>query len=108
MNPGDDLPTCFTKSHTAMDLVECHHTPNAELEKYRANRRGGDEEQNEEGIDKESIEEQKDDEDIIEEEIEEGNDDDTIEEQKEDNYDSMFIDSEESTESDNDLQTTAI
>ena len=53
------------------------------------------------------VEEQKDEEDIIEEEIEEGNDDDTIEQQKEDNNNSMFIDSGESTESDN-LQTTAI
>ena len=63
-NPGDDPPTCFTKWHTAMDLVECHHTANAELEEYRANRRGGEEEQKEEGINEESIEEQKDEEDI--------------------------------------------
>ena len=106
--PGDDPLTCFTKWHTAMDLVECHHTAKAELEDYRANRRGGEEEHNEEGIDKESIEEQKDEEDIIEEEIEEGNDDDTVEEQEEDDNDSMFIDSEESTETNEDLQTTAI
>ena len=47
-----------------MDLVECHHTANAELEEYRANRRGGEEEQKEEGINEESIEEQKDEEGI--------------------------------------------
>ena len=58
-NPGDDLLTCFAKLHTAMDLVECHHTANAELEEYRANRRGGEEEQKEERINEESIEEQK-------------------------------------------------
>ena len=64
MNPGDDPPTCFTKWHTAMDLVECHHTANAEIEEYRTNRRGGEEEQKEEGINEESIEEQKDEEGI--------------------------------------------
>ena len=82
MNPGDDPPTCFAKWHIAMGLVECHHTANAELEEYRAIRRGGEEEQKKEGIDEESIEEQKDEEDIIEEEIEEGNNDDTIEDLK--------------------------
>ena len=44
MKPSDDLLTCFTKWHTAMDLVECHHTANAELEEYRAKRRGREEE----------------------------------------------------------------
>ena len=47
-----------------MDLVECHHTANTELEEYRANMRGGEEEQREEGINEESIEEQKDEEGI--------------------------------------------